>query len=93
MEANFELSINISEEMAEKLGLYEDTVLDAYYYDGQLVVYAVTEDDEDYYEDEDDESDEDEDDGFIDCTEDDCEDCEYHCPHCGACIIDDPEEM
>ena len=93
MERNFELSIYINEEIAEKLGIDENTVFDTYYDDGRLVVAVV--DDDEYYDDETDysyEEDEEEDD-YIDCTEDDCEECEYHCPHCGACIIDDPEEM
>lgn len=86
MERNFELSINISEEIAEKLGIDESTVFDTYYEDGRLII-AVVDEDEEYY-DEDDEDDEEE---YIDCTEDDCEDCEYCCPHCGECTLDDPE--
>ena len=59
MERNFELSINISEEIAEKLGIDESTVFDTYYEDGRLIIAVVDEDeeyydedDEDYYDDE-----------------------------------------
>ena len=96
MERNFELSINISEELAEKLGIDESTVFDTYYEDGRLIIAVVEEDeeyydedDEDYYDDE--EDDEEDDDEYIDCTEDDCDECEYRCPHCGECTLDEPE--
>ena len=82
MERNFELSINISEEIAEKLGIDESTVFDTYYEDGRLII-AVVDEDEEYYDEEDDE--------YIDCTEDDCDECEYRCPHCGECTLDEPE--
>ena len=94
MERNFELSINISEEIAEKLGIDESTVFDTYYEGGRLII-AVVDEDEEYYDEDDDYYDEDEDEDdeeeYIDCTEDDCEDCEYCCPHCGECTLDDPE--
>lgn len=86
MERNFELSINISEEIAEKLGIDESTVFDTYYEDGRLII-AVVDEDEEYY----DEDDEEDDDDYIDCTEDDCDECEYRCPHCGECTLDEPE--
>ena len=97
MERNFELSINLSEEVAEKFGIDENTEFDTYYEDGRLVI-AVVDEDEEYYDDEDeyfdddeDEYYEDEDDEYIDCDEIDCEDCEYCCPHFGECTLDDPE--
>lgn len=97
MERNFELSINISEEIAEKLGIDESTVFDTYYEDGRLIIAVVDEDEEYYdeddedYNDEDEDEDEDDEDEYIDCTEDDCDECEYRCPHCGECILDEPE--
>ena len=84
MERNFELSIKISEEIAEKLGIDEGTVFDTYYEDGRLIITAV--DDEEYYDDEDDY---DEDDELIECTGGDCSNCEYWCDECGECIIDE----
>ena len=93
MERNFELSINISEEIAEKLGIDESTVFDTYYEDGRLIIAVVDEDEEYYDEDNEDyyDDEENEDDEYVDCTEDDCEECEYCCPHCGECILDEPE--
>lgn len=90
MERNFELSINISEEIAEKLGIDESSVFDTYYEDGRLII-AVIDEDEEYYDDEDDYDEKDDEDEYIDCTEDDCDDCEYCCPHCGECTLVDPE--
>ena len=100
MERNFELSINISEEIAEKLGIDESTVFDTYYEDGRLIIAAVDEDeyydeDEEYYDDEDDFSEEDNEcdlGAFVNCNEEECDDCDFCCPHCGECIINKREE-
>ena len=91
MEINFELSINISEEIAEKLGIDESTVFDIHYEDGRLIIAVVDEDEEYYDEDDEDYYDDEEDDEYIDCTEDDCDEFEYRCPHCGKCTLDEPE--
>ena len=94
MERNFDVSLYIGEDNAKKLGISEETEFAAYYQDGEIVVVALMDEEETHeetesvYEDElDDEESE-----YIECTEEDCKDCEYCCPYCGNCILDESEE-
>lgn len=85
MERNGELKFKLDEETVKKFDLGEEEVFDAYYKDGYLYVPMVTGVRVDVETEESEEE-------YIDCTERECEACEYHCPHCGACILDDEEE-
>lgn len=85
MERNGELKFKLDEETVKKYEIGEEEVFDAYYKDGYLYVPLVTGVRVDSETEESDEE-------YIDCTERECEACEYHCPHCGACILDDEEE-
>ena len=75
MEYEVRIKIDMPDEMAETLGIDEDSVLECYYENGYIYIRKV---DDDELEELTHES---------DC--DDCEDCEMFCPHCHHCILED----
>lgn len=75
MEFDVRIKIDMPDEMADTLGIDEDSVLESYYENGYIYIRKV--DDEELEE-------------LIhedDCDE--CGDCAMLCPHCNHCILDD----
>ena len=80
MEFDVRIKIDLPDEVAETLGIDEDSVLETYYDNGYLYIRKVDDDElEDLSHDDMSESE--------DCE--DCEDCAMFCPHCQHCILDD----
>ena len=76
MEIEVKIKIAMPDEVAENLGIDEDSVLESYYEDGYIYIHKVDDDELNELAHEDD-----------DCS--DCENCEMFCPHCQSCILDD----
>lgn len=76
MEIKCKVSFAIPEELMKALDITDDTPVIATIKDGRITVEIV---DEDYLYDEDDD---------CDC-EDGCEYCEYYCPRCEKCVLDE----
>lgn len=75
MEFDVRIKIDMPDEMADTLGIDEDSVLESYYENGYIYIRKVDDDEIDELTHED------------DCDE--CEDCAMLCPHCQHCILDD----
>jgi hypothetical protein len=76
MEIEVKIKIAMPDEVANTLGIDEDSVLESYYEDGYIYICKVDDDELDELAHE-----------YDDCT--DCEGCEMFCPHCQNCILDD----
>jgi hypothetical protein len=80
MEIKCKVSFSIPEELMKALDITDDTPVVASIKDGRITVEIVDEDelyDEDFCEDD-----------TCECA-DDCEYCEYYCPHCNKCVLDE----
>ena len=80
MEIKCKVSFSIPEELMKALDITDDTPVVASIKDGRITVEIVDEDelyDEDFCEDD-----------SCECA-DDCEYCEYYCPHCKKCVLDE----
>ena len=80
MEIKCKVSFSIPEELMKSLDITDDTPVVASIKDGRITVEIVDEDelyDEDFCEDD-----------TCECA-DDCEYCEYYCPHCKKCVLDE----
>ena len=80
MEIKCKVSFSIPEELMKALDITDDTPVVASIKDGRITVEIVDEDelyDEDFCEDD-----------TCECS-DDCEYCEYYCPHCKKCVLDE----
>jgi len=75
MKFDVRIKIDVPDEVADTLGIDEDSVLESYYEDGYIYIRKVDDDEIDELTHED------------DCDE--CEDCAMLCPHCQHCILDD----
>lgn len=75
MEFDVRIKIDMPDEMADTLGIDEDSVLESYYENGYIYIRKVDDDEIEELIHED------------DCDE--CEDCAMLCPHCQHCILDD----
>lgn len=75
MEFDVRIKIDLPDEVADTLGIDEDSVLESYYENGYIYIRKVDDDEIDELTHED------------DCDE--CEDCAMLCPHCQHCILDD----
>lgn len=75
MEFDVRIKIDMPDEMADTLGIDEDSVLESYYENGYIYIRKVDDDEIEELTHED------------DCDE--CEDCAMLCPHCNHCILDD----
>lgn len=75
MEFDVRIKIDMPDEMADTLGIDEDSVLESYYENGYIYIRKVDDDELEELIHED------------DCDE--CEDCAMLCPHCQHCILDD----
>ena len=78
MEIKCKVSFAIPEELMKALDITDDTPVIASISDGRITVEIVDEDemyDQDLCDDDE-----------CDC-EDDCEYCEYYCPHCKKCVL------
>lgn len=75
MEFDVIIKIDMPDEMADTLGIDEDSVLESYYENGYIYIRKVDDDEIEELTHED------------DCDE--CEDCAMLCPHCNHCILDD----
>lgn len=75
MEFDVRIKIDMPDEMADTLGIDEDSVLESYYENGYIYIRKVDDDEIDELTHED------------DCDE--CENCAMLCPHCQHCILDD----
>lgn len=75
MEFDVRIKIDMPDEVADTLGIDEDSVLESYYENGYIYIRKVDDDEIDELTHED------------DCDE--CEDCAMLCPHCQHCILDD----
>lgn len=75
MEFDVRIKIDMPDEMADTLGIDEDSVLESYYENGYIYIRKVDDDELEELIHED------------DCEE--CEDCAMLCPHCQHCILDD----
>lgn len=72
MEFDVKIKIDLPEDVAETIGINEDSYLETYYEKGHLYIRSVP----------DEELDEMISDGRVYA----CEDCEFVCPHCKRCI-------
>ena len=91
MEIKCKVSFTLPEELVDALELTDDTPIIASVSGNRITLEFA---DDEYEDAEDDLCDEDEDDydeedfdNEYDCDED-CECCEYFCPHCGKCVLD-----
>lgn len=75
MKFDVRIKIDVPDEVADTLGIDEDSVLESYYENGYIYIRKVDDDEIDELTHED------------DCDE--CEDCAMLCPHCQHCILDD----
>lgn len=75
MKFDVRIKIDVPDEVADTLGIDEDSVLESYYEDGYIYIRKVDDDEIEELIHED------------DCDE--CEDCAMLCPHCNHCILDD----
>ena len=75
MEFDVIIKIDMPDEMADTLGIDEDSVLESYYENGYIYIRKVDDDEIEELTHED------------DCDE--CDDCAMLCPHCNHCILDD----
>ncbi len=75
MKFDVRIKIDVPDEVADTLGIDEDSVLESYYEDGYIYIRKVDDDEIEELTHED------------DCDE--CEDCAMLCPHCQHCILDD----
>lgn len=75
MEFDVKMKIDLPDEVADTLGIDEDSVLESYYENGYIYIHKVDDDELEELTHED------------DCEE--CEDCAMLCPHCNHCILDD----
>ena len=76
MEIEVKIKIAMPDEVAENLGIDEDSVLESYDEDGYIYIRKIDDDELDELAHE-----------HENCT--DCESCEMFCPHCQSCILDD----
>ena len=80
MEIKCKVSFSIPEELMKALDITDDTPVVASIKDGRITVEIVDEDElyeEDFCEDD-----------TCECA-DDCEYCEYYCPRCKKCVLDE----
>ena len=80
MEIKCKVSFSIPEELMKALDITDDTPVVASIKDGRITVEIVDEDElyvDDFCEDD-----------TCECA-DDCEYCEYYCPHCKKCVLDE----
>lgn len=75
MKFDVRIKIDMPDEVADTLGIDEDSVLESYYENGYIYIRKVDDDEIEELTHED------------DCDE--CEDCAMLCPHCNHCILDD----
>lgn len=75
MKFDVRIKIDLPDEVADTLGIDEDSVLESYYENGYIYIRKVDDDEIEELTHED------------DCDE--CEDCAMLCPHCQHCILDD----
>ena len=75
MEIDVRIKIDLPNEVADTLGIDEDSVLESYYENGYIYIRKV---DDDELEELAHESDREE-----------CEECAMLCPHCQHCILED----
>ncbi len=75
MKFDVRIKIDVPDEVADTLGIDEDSVLESYYENGYIYIRKVDDDEIEELTHED------------DCDE--CEDCAMLCPHCQHCILDD----
>lgn len=96
MDIKLRFSIPLSEALCEAVDLDEDTALEAYIEDGNLIVNTLDEDDLDSLVDGTDFCDEGcpHCDGIDDCPAriGDCENCPYYCCICDTCVYDEENE-
>lgn len=75
MEIDVRIKIDLPNEVADTLGIDEDSVLESYYENGYIYIRKVDDDELEELAHE------------SDCEE--CEECAMLCPHCQHCILDD----
>lgn len=75
MKFDVRMKIDMPDEMADTLGIDEDSVLESYYENGYIYIRKVDDEELEELTHED------------DCEE--CGDCAMLCPHCNQCILDD----
>lgn len=75
MEIDVRIKIDLPNEVADTLGIDEDSVLESYYENGYIYIRKVDDDELEELTHGD------------DCDE--CEDCSMLCPHCNHCLLDD----
>lgn len=75
MEIDVRIKVALPDEVANTLGIDEDSVLESYYEDGYICIRKVDVEELEKLSDE--------------CDMCDCEECEMFCPHCQNCILDD----
>lgn len=73
MEFDVKIKIDLPDEVADTLGINEDSVLESYYENGYIYIRKV---DENELEE-------------LAHDHDDCTDCEMYCPHCQSCLLDE----
>lgn len=75
MEIDVRIKVALPDEVANTLGIDEDSVLESYYEDGYICSRKVDDEELEKLSDE--------------CDMCDCEKCEMFCPHCQHCILND----
>lgn len=75
MKFDVRIKIDMPDEMADTLGIDEDSVLESYYENGYIYIRKVDDEELEELTHED------------NCEE--CGDCAMLCPHCHHCILDD----
>lgn len=75
MEIDVRIKVALPDEVANTLGIDEDSVLESYYEDGYIRIRKVDDEELEKLSDE--------------CDMCDCEKCEMFCPHCQHCILND----
>lgn len=75
MEIDVRIKIDLPNEVADTLGIDEDSVLESYYENGYIYIRKVDDDELEELAHE------------SDCEE--CEECAMLCPHCQHCILED----
>ena len=75
MEIDVRIKIDLPNEVADTLGIDEESVLESYYENGYIYIRKVDDDELEELAHE------------SDCEE--CEECAMLCPHCQHCILED----
>ena len=75
MEIDVRIKVALPDEVANTLGIDEDSVLEYYYEDGYIFIRKVDDEELEKLSDE--------------CDMCDCEKCEMFCLHCQHCILND----